>query len=82
MSRVTISYVDGREETVTIRPVGLIAAERHYKGDSIPAFESTCYAAWASIKPGVGFEEWLETLEDVNREEEAPPPPVPPPPEQ
>lgn len=80
--RVRLNYTDGREETISVRPVGLVAAERHYKG-TVPPFESTCYAAWYSLRPGIDFEEWLESLDDVNAEEAEPgPPPEQPPPEQ
>lgn len=81
MARVKVIYADGREESVSMRPMGLVAAERHYKGD-VPPFEGTCYAVWALLRPGPVFEEWLDSLEDVEQEESTPevPPSEPPPP--
>lgn len=83
MARFKVSYQDGRTETISSRPVGLVAAERHYKGD-VPPFEGTCYAVWFQLHTDVPFDEWLESVEDIEQDEKAVPvpPPEPPPPEE
>lgn len=81
---VTITYEDGRQDAIRILPLGLVAAERHFKGANIPAIEGTLYAAWYLLKPGSDFEEWMSTLVDIDEKGEEPVPPTQPdqPPEQ
>lgn len=66
MSRqLKITYLDGSELVVTRTGRSMVDAERHF-GEKIPALESALYVAWLQAKPGIGFEEWLDTVEDVN----------------
>ena len=76
---VTVAYADGRpDDVVTIRPVALVAAERHFSGRSVPA-ESTLYAAWYMLTrspehpaSSATFADWLESLEAVEERQEDP----------
>lgn len=68
-SLLDVVYTDGTEATLALRPVGLIAAERRYGGGGkeMPRLEATLYAAWFCLpSPKAAFEEWLETLDDIN----------------
>lgn len=73
--KVTLGYQGGEQETIVIRPLGLVAAERHFKGETRGrSIESTLYAAWfLKGRPG-DFDDWLGTLEEVleNQEETVP----------
>lgn len=68
LTNVTIVYRDGRSEEVPLLPIGMVMAERHFKG-AMPGYEGTCYATWAILKPDLGFDEWLESLADLTSEE-------------
>ena len=67
---VTLTYEDGRTETIVLRPVGLVAAERHFKGDTSHAIEMTFWAAWYLKGMPSTFDEWLATLEDISEKSE------------
>ena len=80
--KVTVTYEDGHSDEVRVLPIGLVMAERHFKGD-LPRIEGTLYAAWATLKPGVAFDAWMENIVDVDEtEEQMGPLPEGPPPEQ
>lgn len=66
---VTVSYEGDRTETITVLPIGLVIAERHFKG-SLPPVEGTLYAAWACLKPGIGFEQWLGSLTAISEKQD------------
>lgn len=71
---VTVTYEDGRTDSIPVLPIGLVKAERHFKGE-LPRVEGTLYAAWAVLKPDVGFEDWLASLAAIDEQtEEAPGP--------
>lgn len=74
--RVTVGYDGGEQETIILRPLGLVAAERQF-GKSLGehSIESTLWAAWyLKGKPLGSFDEWLATVEEVvEREEETRP---------
>lgn len=69
-----VTYEDGTTESIRIKPVGIVAAERKF-GGTLPAIEGTCYAAWVTKgKPGGDFDAWLSSLDDVtDRQEQSPP---------
>ena len=63
-----VVYEGGEEETIPIRPLGLVAAERQFGGgvSNGHAIEATLYAAWYQKgKPSGSFEQWLATIEDL-----------------
>ena len=79
-------YEDGRNEVVRFKPSTWLAIERKY-GDNWPQREATMYGAWHRLSPGVGFEEWVDTLESltdrlVDPSKEAAPTPEASPPSQ
>lgn len=71
--RMTVTYTGGETETITIRPIGLVAAERQFgagvsNGHSI---EATMWAAWyLKGKPGGSFDTWLESIDEMAQEDE------------
>lgn len=69
MAIVTIKFDDGTEAEVDVRMAGMVRAERHFKGE-IPPLEGTLWACWAKLKPGVPFDDWLETVESMERPED------------
>lgn len=80
---VTVTYEDGRSDSVRLLPIGLVLAERHFKG-ALPPMEGSLYATWALLKPGIDFEAWLGTITNATEvaEEDTAPLPEGPPPEQ
>jgi len=62
---VTITYVGGLEKTVTLRPVVLVATERHFAGN-IPPVEGTLWATWYSLQVPASFADWLESIDAVS----------------
>lgn len=80
--KVTITHEDGHTDEVRVLPIGLVLAERHFKGD-LPRIEGTLYAAWATLKPATKFDEWMASIVNVDETEESVAPlPEGPPPEQ
>ena len=53
--KVTLNYDDGTLEEVVLKPVSLVAAERHFKG-SIPGMEGTLWAAHYQLRKEATFE--------------------------
>lgn len=79
-ARITVTYTDGRTDSVTLRPVGLIAAERHFKGTP-PQVEGTLYAAWWQLSREQdgelpNFGDWLDDLDAIAEEVIGGDPPV------
>lgn len=76
---VTIVYtLDGELVTddVVLKPVALVAAERHFKGN-VPAVEGTLYAAHYLItKEGrrelPPFADWLDSIEGIEEHQADP----------
>ena len=68
--QVTVAYDDGNADTVVLKPVALVMAERHYKGN-VPPIEGTLYAAWwllgkeqrRELPP---FADWLESIAGID----------------
>lgn len=69
--QVTVGYTDGTSAEVVLRPVTLVAAERHFKGTP-PAIEGTLWGVWHQLRTEQTFADWLETVEAI--QEEAVPP--------
>jgi len=68
---VTVTYVDGSTESVVLRPVALVAAERHFAGN-VPPYEATLYATFYMLRRPESYADWLESL-DGAEEHSAPP---------
>jgi hypothetical protein len=69
---VVIEHDNGNIDEVLLRPVSLVAAERHFKG-TVPPVEGTLWAAWYTLhQPGGTFADWLEGIERIE-ETTAPP---------
>lgn len=63
---VTVTYEDGTTDTAKLTPRVLVEVERHYNG-KIPRMEGTMYGAWHKLgRPGGKFDEWLDTVEEVD----------------
>lgn len=62
---VAVQYEDGTGDTVILKPVALVAAERHFKGN-MPGVEGTLWAAhYLLTREGTvtdSFADWLERL--------------------
>ena len=61
---VSIEYEDGRTETVILKPVAAVAAERHFKG-SPPPLEGTLWGVHYQTRNELPFGDWLETIVGV-----------------
>ena len=82
---LTCHYQDGRTVDVTSGPATQVAFEREF-GLSIAKLADEderkmshiYWLAWHASKPGVGFDEWLESLAAVDVEVDVPDPTQPP----
>lgn len=68
-AKVTVEYEDGKTDTVRLLPIGLVKAERHFKGQ-LPPVEGSLYAAWVQLKPGPSFDDWLGSLVSIREQNE------------
>lgn len=64
--RVHLRFEDGAEADVELRMPLMVQTERHFKGD-IPAIEGTLWACWKKLAPGMPFEQWMDTVEDMSQ---------------
>lgn len=72
-NHLIVTYVGGEVETIVLRPIGMVAAERQFGGrvSNDHAIEGTLYAGWfIKGKPTGSFDEWLDTIEDVDEKVE------------
>ena len=71
--QVTISYgADAAglvrpDDVLVLKPVHLVAAERHFKGNP-PGVEGTLWAAWYALRVEAPFADWLESIVAVSEE--------------
>ena len=67
-TRLTVTYTGGETETIAIRPVGLVAAERKF-GSGVNdghSMEAMLWAGWVMKgKPSNSFDTWLETIDEL-----------------
>lgn len=64
--KVKLQFVDGTEAEVPVLPFVQIAAERHFKGLSDEqGLEQTYWMCWFFLKPGIPFDDWIATVEDI-----------------
>lgn len=72
--KATITFDDGTTAEVVVKPALLVRAERKFKGN-IPPIEGVLYACWLKLQPGVPFEQWMDTVDNLDQSEgEAPVP--------
>lgn len=77
--RISVEYEAGGADSVVLRPVALVAAERHYKGQ-LPGIEGSLWAAWwqlakespSSPAAGSTFGDWLDSLAAIDESAEVP----------
>lgn len=63
---VVVTFEDGTVEEVRLNPKVMVLAERHF-GGRVPPIEGTLWTAWQRLgRPGGKFDDWLDTVEDVN----------------
>lgn len=67
-ARVHLRFDGGEEADVELRMPLMVQTERHFKGE-IPAIEGTLWACWKKLAPGVPFEQWMDTVEDMKQAE-------------
>lgn len=68
---MTVAYNDGRDQELKVGPVTQVAFEReHNCGIATIATEMRMshiyWLAWHATRPGVGFDQWLETVEAID----------------
>jgi hypothetical protein len=75
-ARVTVTYTGGESETIVIRPLGMVAAERKFAGGVSDghSMEAMLWSAWYLKGQPDSFDSWLATIEDMDMEGK---PPVP-----
>lgn len=69
-STITLGFGDGTTEQVEVRPALLVKVERHFKGD-VPPIEGSLYACWLALRPGIPFEQWMDTVDTIDQGQEA-----------
>ena len=69
MQRVTVrvEYDDGEVQECTLKPVALVATERHFKGNP-PAMEGTLWAMHYQLRIPEPFGDWLERIAAIEEE--------------
>lgn len=70
-TRVTVTYTGGETETIVIRPLGMVAAERQFGAGVVNghSMEAMLWAGWyLKGKPDGSLDAWLETIEDMDVE--------------
>lgn len=76
---MTVVHTDGRKIPVTVRPVTQVAFERKFSCGFMDVFsdiktvkfEHLCFLAFHAERPGVDFDDWLETVETIDWDVEA-----------
>jgi len=65
--KVTVEHDDGEVDEVVLRPVALVAAERHFKG-KVPPIEGTLWAVHYQLRIEEAFGTWLEHVAGVDED--------------
>lgn len=76
---MTIKYTDGRAQPVVVRPVTQVAFERKFSrgfascfGDvSALQLEWVYFLAWHAARTGLEFDDWLDSVAEIDMGEEA-----------
>lgn len=71
---MTVHYRDEREQQVVARPVTQVAFERKFSRGFASAFsdmetvqlEWVYFLAWHAARPGIEFDEWLESVAEID----------------
>lgn len=64
--RVTLQFDDGTTAEIELRMPLMVQAERHFKG-AVPALEGTLWCCWKHLKPGLPFDQWMDTVDDMSK---------------
>lgn len=73
-----ITFEDGSTAEVVVKPALMIQVERKFKGQ-VPPLEGTMYACWLKLRQsGQSFDEWAETVDNLEQEEPETPDPLDP----
>lgn len=66
---VTLTFTDGRTESVRLSPRVLVEAERRFGDMAKHPIEGTLYGAWFRLgRPG-NFDEWMDSVELMEQEQ-------------
>ena len=65
--KVTVEYDDGTTDEVVLRPVALVATERHFKGNP-PPVEGTLYAMHYQLRIAESFGDWMDRIAAIEEE--------------
>lgn len=84
--KMKVSYIDGREEIVTVRPPTMMAAEKRFKRDGgmneRNRMEASFFMAWYPLhttgKEPAEFAEFLESVDSIEDYEDEPEDPTEP----
>lgn len=69
-SDTVVVYKDGTRESVRIGIREIVEMERRWKGEIIPALESTLFGAYFGLgQPGADFDAWLATVDEITEED-------------
>jgi hypothetical protein len=71
---MTVKHLDGRAVPVTVRPVNQVAFERKFSTGFLEVFQDVaavrfeyiCFLAFHASRPGIDFDEWLETVDEID----------------
>ena len=77
MQIVKVTYADGRTEETRLTPRALCQAEEHAAGDASRIRQSYYLAFIAMRNAGhttLGFDEWMDTVDDIALEQKDPEP--------
>jgi hypothetical protein len=67
-TRFLVLYRDGSEAEGWLTPRALLAYERKYGGQDGKRLEGTYFAAYTELRPGVDFDQWIDTVQDLTEE--------------
>jgi hypothetical protein len=72
--RLKVTYLDGTTGSVHVPAIAQVLTEREYPGTAgANTLESAFYLAFASLRESgqvmIGFEDWLRTVDDMERDE-------------
>jgi hypothetical protein len=61
----------GERHTVRMTPKLFLMCERKWgKADNMPDMEAMLYSAWIALVPGIPFDDWVDTIEEIIPPEE------------
>lgn len=61
-----VVLADGQRHTVRMTPKLFLMCERKWgKADNMPDMEAMLYSAWIATAPGMAFDDWVDTIDEV-----------------